>query len=85
VSIDMAFRSINPATGAVNGEYAEMSSEEVAAILAHADHAFQDWRRRSIAQRSVPMRAAGIREFVNVKTIVVAAGHAHTRADSHQR
>jgi succinate-semialdehyde dehydrogenase / glutarate-semialdehyde dehydrogenase len=55
----MTIRSINPATGATNGEYGEMSSEEVATVLAHANHAFQEWRRRSISDRALPMRAAG--------------------------
>jgi succinate-semialdehyde dehydrogenase / glutarate-semialdehyde dehydrogenase len=55
----MTFRSVNPATGALNGEYGEMSGEEVSKVLAHAHHAFIEWRRRSIADRAVPMRAAG--------------------------
>jgi succinate-semialdehyde dehydrogenase / glutarate-semialdehyde dehydrogenase len=55
----MTIRSINPATGAVNGEYGAMSGDEVSGIIAHAHHAFQEWRRRSVSDRSVPMRAAG--------------------------
>jgi succinate-semialdehyde dehydrogenase/glutarate-semialdehyde dehydrogenase len=55
----MTLRSINPATGATNTEYSEMSAEEIAAILIHADQAFRQWRRRSIPERAEPMRAAG--------------------------
>jgi succinate-semialdehyde dehydrogenase/glutarate-semialdehyde dehydrogenase len=55
----MTLRSINPATGATNGEYSEMSGQEVAAVLARADHAFRQWGKRSIPERAEPMRAAG--------------------------
>lgn len=55
----MAFRSINPATGAINGEYAGMGGDEVSTILGLAEHAFQEWRKRSVSERAVPMRAAG--------------------------
>src|SRR5262245_47931606 len=54
----MTLRSINPATGGINGEYREMPPEEVATLLAHAHHTFQQWRKLSIAERAVPMRAA---------------------------
>jgi len=54
----MIVRSINPATGATNGEYEDMTGEEVATVLAQVDRAYQGWRSRSISERAVPMGAA---------------------------
>ncbi len=54
----MAIESINPATGEKLAEYAEMSSEQIEAVLAQAHAAWLQWRRQPIEERSGPMRRA---------------------------
>jgi succinate-semialdehyde dehydrogenase/glutarate-semialdehyde dehydrogenase len=78
----MRFTSVNPATGAIGASYEGTAPDEIEAIIANADRAFREWRALSFARRAAPMRAAGgipgrelshygIKEFVNIKSIVV--------------
>ena len=49
----MAFRSINPATGALLKEYPFQSDDDIFAALKVADHCFQtDWKLRPTAERA---------------------------------
>jgi len=54
----MPMVSINPATGKTIQEYREMSSDEVASILAAASSRFGEWRRSSFEERSRLMHRA---------------------------
>ncbi len=57
----MAFRVINPATGAPGTEYSATPPTEVRAAVAEADRNFSNWRRRPFAHRAAVMRqAAGL-------------------------
>ena len=55
----MALTSINPATGEVLASYEEETSEELEAALDRAASAFEEWRRRSFAERAEVLRATG--------------------------
>ena len=55
----MSLQSINPATGAVLETFEETSPGELDRIVARADAASRDWRRRPVAQRVERLRAAG--------------------------
>lgn len=54
----MALQSIQPFDGQKIRDYEEMSGEQVDRILADSVLAFGQWRRKSFAERSEPMRAA---------------------------
>jgi succinate-semialdehyde dehydrogenase/glutarate-semialdehyde dehydrogenase len=54
----VALQTINPATGALVREYEEASDDDVAAALAAADRAFEDWRRVSFDERGRALRKA---------------------------
>ncbi len=53
-----ALKSINPATGEVIETYAETSNAQLARILEGVEQAFQDWRRRPVADRTALLRRA---------------------------
>jgi succinate-semialdehyde dehydrogenase/glutarate-semialdehyde dehydrogenase len=53
----MSLISINPATGRIIRRYQASSKREVAAAVARAGAAFQDWRRLSFASRARHLRA----------------------------
>ncbi len=55
----MAMRSINPATGTLVREYAEMAPGEVGEVLGEAEAAFGGWRDRSFGERAGVVRGAG--------------------------
>jgi len=55
----VSLQSINPATGAVLETFEETSPGELDRIVARADAASRDWRRRPVAQRVERLRAAG--------------------------
>lgn len=50
--------SINPATGEVLETFSETGKRELDRILEGAEQAFQDWRRRPVADRTAPLRRA---------------------------
>src|SRR5262245_6497120 len=54
----MAFTVVNPATGAVTGEFEPTSHDEAQAAIVKAHEAFLKWRRESFAARAKPMREA---------------------------
>jgi len=54
----MAIQSVNPATGEVIREYAEMDAGEVNDILAGAREGFSSWRRPEFSRRAGLMNAA---------------------------
>jgi succinate-semialdehyde dehydrogenase/glutarate-semialdehyde dehydrogenase len=54
----MAFTTVNPATGKVEAEFDEHSTDEVEARLAGAARAFATYRRTTFSQRAAWMRAA---------------------------
>ncbi len=56
----MALVSINPATGAVVGEYEEMSDGDVNTVLASVGAAFRDWSATSFAERARHMHRAAV-------------------------
>ena len=51
-------KSINPATGELIETYSETSNPQLARILEGIEHAFQDWRRRPVADRTALLRRA---------------------------
>ncbi len=51
-------RSVNPATGEVVAEYAELAPAGVRAAIEAAQRAFSTWRRGSFAERARPLREA---------------------------
>ena len=53
----MGIESVDPATGEVLRRFEPFTAEQVESALGEAEAAFQDWRRRSVAERAVPMRA----------------------------
>jgi succinate-semialdehyde dehydrogenase / glutarate-semialdehyde dehydrogenase len=53
----MSIEAINPATGEVVGRYEETAPADVDAIVKAAHAAYGAWRRRSYAERAVPMHA----------------------------
>ncbi|HEY1328392.1 MAG TPA: NAD-dependent succinate-semialdehyde dehydrogenase [Casimicrobiaceae bacterium] len=53
----MTIEAIDPATGEVIGRYDETPPGDIDGIVRAAHAAFLDWRRRSYADRAVPMRA----------------------------
>ncbi|HTI45335.1 MAG TPA: NAD-dependent succinate-semialdehyde dehydrogenase [Casimicrobiaceae bacterium] len=53
----MSIEAINPATGEVVGRYEETAPADVDAIVKAAHAAYTAWRRRSYAERAVPMHA----------------------------
>ena len=55
----MAITAVNPANGAVIGEYPEMGVDEVQGILERSRRAFEAWRRTPFAERAELMRRAG--------------------------
>lgn len=55
----MTLQSRNPATGEEIRTYQEMSADEVGRILARADEAFRDWRKRSVLERTEPVDRLG--------------------------
>lgn len=69
----MALQSINPATGETLRTFDTLAPAEVMARLARAAAAFRGWKDTPFSERArLLMRAAGILEFVNVKTVWVA-------------
>jgi succinate-semialdehyde dehydrogenase/glutarate-semialdehyde dehydrogenase len=56
--INMTIRSINPATGAVLREYAEMEPDEIARILRRADETQRAWKETAFGHRAGLMRRA---------------------------
>jgi succinate-semialdehyde dehydrogenase / glutarate-semialdehyde dehydrogenase len=57
-SAQATVESRNPATGEVLECFSETSHADVDSILEQAEHAFLDWRKRSLAERSKPLREA---------------------------
>ena len=55
----MKYQSINPATDQVLETFEETPREVVDRILARADAASREWRRRPVAERAERLRAAG--------------------------
>ncbi len=55
----MAIASINPATGDTIKLYPELAAKDLGEMVAHADRAFDAWRRTGFAQRAVAMKRAG--------------------------
>ena len=57
----MLLRAIEPSTGTVLAEHAEMPPDEVAAVVTRVHRAFRSWRRTSLAERAQPLwRAAAL-------------------------
>ena len=55
----MSFQSVNPATGEVLETFEETAPDALTGILARADVASRDWRRRPVTERAERLRAAG--------------------------
>jgi succinate-semialdehyde dehydrogenase/glutarate-semialdehyde dehydrogenase len=55
----MTLRSVNPATGELLETFEETQADELARMLARADAASREWRRRPIAERAARLHAAG--------------------------
>ena len=55
----MTFQSVNPATGEVLETFEETAPDALTGILARADVASRDWRRRPVTERAERLRAAG--------------------------
>src|SRR5437867_2137328 len=54
----MVLQSINPATEEVLATFEEFYSRQLAQVLDHATHVFEEWRRASFADRNRLMRGA---------------------------
>jgi succinate-semialdehyde dehydrogenase / glutarate-semialdehyde dehydrogenase len=52
----MKITSKNPATGEAINTYDEMTSEEVAAVVAQAHEVWQTWRTTTFARRAMLMK-----------------------------
>lgn len=53
----MTIESVDPASGELLRRFEPFTAEQVESALGEAEAAFKDWRRRSVAERAVPMRA----------------------------
>lgn len=54
----MALRAINPATGAVAGEFPEMTAAQVETALGAASDAYEGWKRVPLGERVAALRRA---------------------------
>lgn len=54
----MSLRSVNPATGELLETFEETRADELDRVMARADAASREWRRRPIAERAGRLRAA---------------------------
>jgi succinate-semialdehyde dehydrogenase / glutarate-semialdehyde dehydrogenase len=52
----MAVHSVNPATDEVLATYDEMTGSQIETIIGQCHHAFPEWRRRPMAERSGLLR-----------------------------
>ena len=82
----MSLESVNPATGEVIQTYQETSPRDVERILDAAVGAFQEWRRRPVAERAGPMRAAaGVlrqRRAIYAEAMTLEMGKPITQAEA---
>jgi succinate-semialdehyde dehydrogenase/glutarate-semialdehyde dehydrogenase len=53
-----SIQSINPATGEVLESFPEIGPRELDRLLDQAEHAYRDWRRRPLAERTALLREA---------------------------
>jgi len=73
--LNMALRSVNPATGETIREYPAADPRQVAALLQGAQRAFEEWRLTGFAERAALMRraAARLREAQREHAVLMAA------------
>ena len=71
----MVFTSVNPATDETVATYEETTPDALEALVREAEHAFGLWRRKSFAERAVPMRKAArlLRERARTYARLMAA------------